>query len=134
MALKAISGASYHEAVKNVSTQRNETNAQANGSSITITEVPSAGKASAGARTSSGQNQSPVAEDQIKEAVMQANTKLRAHRTRCEFSYHEETNRVSIKVFDRDTEKLIREIPPEETLEMVEKMWEIAGLLVDEKR
>jgi flagellar protein FlaG len=59
---------------------------------------------------------------------------MKFHRTRCEFSYHEETKRVSIKVFDKDTEEVIREIPPEEALEMVEKMWELAGLLIDERR
>jgi len=41
---------------------------------------------------------------------------------------------VTIKVFDKETEEIIREIPPEKTLEMIEKMWELAGLLVDEKR
>ena len=54
--------------------------------------------------------------------------------TKCEFSYHEETKRVSIKVIDAETEEVIREIPPEETLEMLSKMWELAGLMVDEKR
>lgn len=55
-------------------------------------------------------------------------------KTRCEFSYHEATKRVSIKVLDDDTGDVIREIPPEKSLEMVEKMWELAGILVDEKR
>lgn len=55
-------------------------------------------------------------------------------KTRCEFKYHEATNRVSIKIIDKDTDEVIREIPPEKTLKMVEKMWELAGLLVDEKR
>ena len=51
-----------------------------------------------------------------------------------EFSYHEETKRVSIKVIDQDTKEVVKEIPPEETLEMIAKMWELAGILVDEKR
>jgi len=69
---------------------------------------------------------------QIKSAVNHANSKLR--KTGCQFSYHEETKRVSITVVDKETNEVIREIPPEETLEMVEKMWELAGILVDEKR
>ena len=28
----------------------------------------------------------------------------------------------------------IREVPPEETLEAIKKIWEIAGIIVDEKR
>jgi flagellar protein FlaG len=35
---------------------------------------------------------------------------------------------------DRETEEVIREIPPEKTLEMIQKMWELAGFLIDEKR
>ncbi len=138
MALEAISGTVYHDAVKSATKQRTEASAQTGASNITITEAPDVIKTTTGTQAGSGQgqsqNQNPATEDQIKEAVKQVNTKLKAHRTRCEFSYHEETNRVSIKVFDRDTEKLIREIPPEETLEMVEKIWEIAGILIDEKR
>ncbi len=70
----------------------------------------------------------------LKSAVTQANSKMKHVRTGCEFSYHEETNRVSIKVFDKDTHEVIREIPPEESLEVLEKVWEIAGLLIDERR
>ncbi len=75
-----------------------------------------------------------VDERRIKSAVDHVNSQMKHTKTRCEFSYHETTNRVSIKVIDKDTEEIIREIPPEETLEMVEKMWELAGLLVDERR
>ena len=70
----------------------------------------------------------------IKNAVDHANQTMRHAKTKCEFSYHEETKRVSIKVIDAETEEVIREIPPEETLEMLSKMWELAGLMVDEKR
>ena len=70
----------------------------------------------------------------IKSAVEHANKTMRHAKTKCEFSYHEETKRVSIKVIDEETEEVIREIPPEETLEMLSKVWELAGLMVDEKR
>lgn len=70
----------------------------------------------------------------IRSAVEHANQTMRHAKTKCEFSYHEETKRVSIKVIDEETEEVIREIPPEETLEMLSKMWELAGLMVDEKR
>lgn len=75
-----------------------------------------------------------ASKEHIITAVTEANKKIRAQNTRCEFQYHESTKRVSIKVVDKETEEVIKEIPPEETLEMVEKMWEMAGILVDEKR
>lgn len=69
----------------------------------------------------------------VKNAIAEVNKKMN-QRTRCEFSYHEATKRVSIKVIDKDTDEVVREIPPEETLDMLSKMWEISGILVDEHR
>ena len=79
-----------------------------------------------------GKEKQQASKKQIESAVNHANKQLR--KTGCQFSYHEGTKRVSIKIIDKETEEVIREIPPEETLEMVEKMWELAGILVDEKR
>lgn len=76
----------------------------------------------------------PASEQHIKAEISKANSRLKTHNTRCEFNYHEATRRVSIKVMDRETEEVIREIPPEKTLEMIQKMWELAGFLIDEKR
>lgn len=67
-------------------------------------------------------------------AINEINNKIKQTHTRFEFSYHEVTKRVAIKVLDKETNKVIREIPPEESLEMLEKLWEIAGLFVDESR
>lgn len=72
------------------------------------------------------------AKSTIDSAVSSANNRMVS--TRCEYSYDEATKRVSIKVFDKTSDKLIREVPPEESLEMLQKMWELAGLIVDEKR
>lgn len=68
----------------------------------------------------------------IESAFSSANSKL--SKTRCEYSYDENTKRVSIKVYDKDSDELIREVPPEESLEMLQRIWELAGIMVDEKR
>lgn len=68
----------------------------------------------------------------VEDAVKRANNKM--SKTHCEFSYNEDVNRVSITVHDDVTGEVVREIPPEESLKMLEKMWEITGLMVDEKR
>lgn len=72
--------------------------------------------------------------EKVKEAIKAVNQKIKPTRTECQFSYHEETKRIAIKVLDQETGDVIREIPPEKTLDMIAKMWEVAGLLVDEKR
>ena len=68
----------------------------------------------------------------IESAFSSANSKL--SKTRCEYSYDEDTKRVSIKVYDKDSDEVIREVPPEESLEMLQRIWELAGIMVDEKR
>ena len=50
------------------------------------------------------------------------------------FGIHEATNRVTIKIVDKETKEVLKEIPPEKTLDMIAKAWELAGILVDEKR
>lgn len=70
--------------------------------------------------------------DAVKRAVEEINKK--AKNSEAIFGVHDETNRVTIKIVDKDTKEVIREFPPEETLDMIAKVWELAGLLVDEKR
>lgn len=75
-----------------------------------------------------------TAEKAIIDAIEQANKKLSGIRTEFEFSIHEKTKQISVKVMNSETKEVIREIPPEKILDMVAKMWEMAGLFVDEKR
>lgn len=69
----------------------------------------------------------------VKGAVDGVNESLKTNHTSVKFKYHENLNRVSIKIVDDTTDEVIKEIPPEETLEMVEKMLAQAGLIVDER-
>lgn len=69
---------------------------------------------------------------QIKKAVEEINKK--AVNSEAVFGIHDATNRVTIKIVDKDTKEVIKEFPPEKTLDMIAKVWEMAGLLVDEKR
>lgn len=77
--------------------------------------------------------QQQASNEQIKKAVEELNRKINTN-TEAVFGMHEETNRVTIKIVDKSTKEVIREVPPEKTLDMIAKVWEIAGILVDEKR
>lgn len=68
---------------------------------------------------------------QIKKAVDEINKKT--HNSEAVFGIHDATNRVTIKIVDKDTKKVLKEYPPEKTLDMIAKVWEMAGLLVDQK-
>lgn len=70
--------------------------------------------------------------DQVKKAVEQLNKNLT--NSEAIFGIHDATNRVTIKIVDKETKEVLKEIPPEKTLDMIAKAWELAGILVDEKR
>ena len=73
------------------------------------------------------------ASGQMKQAVSQFNKSATAN-TEAVFGIHEDTNRITIKIVDKQTKEVIKELPPEKTLDMIAKVWEMAGILVDEKR
>jgi flagellar protein FlaG len=50
------------------------------------------------------------------------------------FGIHEGTNRVTIKMVDKETKEVIKEFPADKTLDLIAKAWELAGIMVDEKR
>ena len=79
------------------------------------------------------EKQSKKQQSSLAEAAKDINRKINSN-TIAEFGYHEATRRITIKIKDKDTDEVIKEIPSEKALEMLEKAWEIAGILVDEKR
>lgn len=70
--------------------------------------------------------------EQIRKAVETLNKKM--SNSEAVFGIHDATNRVMIKIVDKETREVIKELPPEKTLDMIAKVWELAGILVDEKR
>ena len=70
--------------------------------------------------------------DKIKKAVEQLNKNM--PHSEAIFGFHDETNRVTIKIIDKDTKEVIKELPPEKTLDMIARVWELAGIMVDERR
>ncbi len=56
-----------------------------------------------------------------------------AFNRRIKLSVNDEINQVIIKVVDGETDKVIKEIPPEEIQHLIARIKETIGLLVDEK-
>lgn len=73
-----------------------------------------------------------ASESQLKEAVSKINKSL--GNTDAVFGFHDKTHRVTIKLIDKETNEVVKEIPAEKTLDLIAKAWEMAGILVDEKR
>lgn len=71
---------------------------------------------------------------QLRKAVEDINKSAAGSQSEAIFGIHDKTNRVTIKIVDKKTKEVIKEYPPEKTLDMIAKAWELAGLMVDEKR
>lgn len=79
-----------------------------------------------------GENPKEPSDKQIQDAIKSINK--HANGTEAVFGIHEKTNRVTIKIVDKKTKEVIKEVPPEKTLDLIAKAWELAGIMVDEKR
>lgn len=69
---------------------------------------------------------------QLKKAVEEINNNSK--QTEAIYGIHDDTNRVTIKIVDKKSKEVIKEVPPEQTLDMIAKIWELAGIMVDERR
>ncbi|SFA88301.1 flagellar protein FlaG [Lentibacillus halodurans] len=74
-----------------------------------------------------------VDKDQAKTIVSKLNELMKPLRTNIQFEYHEKLEDYFVKVVNRETDEVIREIPPEKMLDMYAAMAEFMGFLVDEK-
>ena len=74
----------------------------------------------------------------IREIVEEMNKELEKVDTSIKFKVHETEgnglNKLSIKVVEKESEKVIVEIPSEEAIEFADKMETITGLLFDHSR
>lgn len=79
-----------------------------------------------------GRDNGQASTEQIRQAVDTINKNTQNEEA--VFGIHEGTNRVTIKIVDKKTKEVIKEFPPEKTLDMIAKVWEMAGIMVDERR
>ena len=77
--------------------------------------------------------QKRVNEQELIHAIEAANKSVQVFDRKLEFSIHEATKEIMVKVIDTNKDEVIREIPAEKTLDMVAKLLEKSGILVDEK-
>lgn len=72
-------------------------------------------------------------EEMLEKSVEQANKSLEMYNRKIERAVHEVTHTVMYTVRDTITNEVIQEFPPRKIQDMIAKMWELAGLFVDEK-
>jgi len=72
-------------------------------------------------------------EENIKKAANKLNRFLEDEHIKVQYKIHDKLNDVMIKIINEDTKEVIMEIPPEKILNMVAKMCEMAGILLDKR-
>lgn len=79
-------------------------------------------------------NPQKLSDDELGNAVKKINKVLERIEIGIEYERHEATNRMMIRVVNKENEEVIKEIPSEEILNIAASICEHAGLFVDEKR
>lgn len=72
-------------------------------------------------------------EEDVKESVKDINDIIEKVKEDLSFEVHDETDRMMVKVIDRKTKEVIKELPPEEMLDLSARIHKMVGLLIDEK-
>ncbi|MES9898672.1 MAG: flagellar protein FlaG [Sedimenticola sp.] len=65
--------------------------------------------------------------ESLKKLVAEANALVQTTRRKVQFSVSEETGRPVIRVYDADSQKLIRQYPPDELIALVARIHEMVG-------
>lgn len=139
MSVEGINGASVTYQ-GNISTEIKQSEAQlgkeaiGNAKSVTVKQENqnSSDRTAIGTKGTEEQNtKGRKTPDEWKKALEQI-TKLNPDNI-VQFGIHRGTNHLTIKVLDKETKEVIKEFPPEETLDQLAKVLELAGILVDER-
>jgi len=72
-------------------------------------------------------------EEELADAVDKANKTALIFDRSLKFKIHDETHEMMISVIDSNTNKVVRDIPPKEFLDMIAKMKAYIGLIFDKK-
>jgi flagellar protein FlaG len=75
----------------------------------------------------------PVTEENVKKAVDKFNPLLEENDTHFEYEMYGKFKDTVLKLVDNNTKKVIKEIPPKNIIDMVNKFCELAGLFVNKK-
>jgi len=71
-------------------------------------------------------------EDEVRESVKDVNEIVDKVKEGLSFQIHEDTEKIMVKVVDLNTDEVIKELPPEEMLDLQARIHEMVGILIDE--
>ena len=71
--------------------------------------------------------------NRVQEAVKKMNEMLEVNESHSKFMYHEGLDRYYVTIVDRETEEVVKEIPPKKLLDAFYEMQKMLGMIVDER-
>ena len=74
-----------------------------------------------------------ISKEETLEGVEILNDTMELYNHKLHFEVHEDTKRLKVAIVDKETEEIIKEIPPEELLDMLAKIQDMIGILIDKK-
>ena len=74
-----------------------------------------------------------MSKEYLEEKIKDTNNFLEPSFTAVKFQLHEDLNRYYVEVVDQKTKEVVREIPPKDFLDMIAKMTEFLGVLIDKR-
>ena len=72
-------------------------------------------------------------EAEMQSLVNQANLLLQPRNLEMVYRRHEGTNRYFVTIYDSETNEVAREIPPEWSLDLLARIWELTGIFMNER-
>lgn len=78
-------------------------------------------------------NEKELDEKEVKKAVDKLNNFMDEDNVKVEYEIHPQFKDIIVKIVEKDTGKVISEVPPKKILDMVAKMCEMVGVLFDKK-
>jgi len=83
--------------------------------------------------TAAAQSSAPLDRRTVEEAVQKVQKTVAAFNSALQFQIDEDTEKLVIKIVDTNTKEVIKQIPPQEVLDIAKALDKLQGLLVREK-
>lgn len=74
-----------------------------------------------------------ISEGEVKKAVEKLNVLFQDNATHVEYEVYGKQHTITTRIIDDKTSQVVKELPPKKIIDMVDKLCEMAGILVDEK-
>lgn len=75
--------------------------------------------------------QNPISKDDVQKLVNDLNKEVEQLETNIRFGFNDKLNGMTVSVYDKETNKILRKFPTDEAVELMVKMREINGIIFD---